>query len=237
MQDAWNGNKEAGFYKPYSRLRVIAELYPNFLHIVARKDANIKTIEDLKNKAVSVGAMKSGTELNARALFKSAGLSYDDLARLEYLPFSESVDLMKNGQIDAMIQSSGKGAASIRDLAAHTEIVLVPVEKDIIAKMGDSYSAGYFPPQTYKGQEQKVSAVNIKNFLVTTKTVSHALAYDMTRLFFENLDILKNTHHAAKEVKGVKICPVSAIPYHEGALQFYSEVTGKLCSNNTINIK
>jgi TRAP transporter TAXI family solute receptor len=68
---------------------------------VANAESGIKTLADLKGKRISVGAAKSGTELNARAIFKAAGLSYADLAKVEYLPFGESVELMKNRQLDA----------------------------------------------------------------------------------------------------------------------------------------
>ena len=84
---------------------------------LAKKDSGSKTLADLKGKRISVGAAKSGTELNARAIFKAAGMSYADLAKVEYLPFGESVELIKNRQLDATLQSAGLGVASIRDLA------------------------------------------------------------------------------------------------------------------------
>ena len=81
----WEGNKEAGFPKPLTDLRALAAIYPNYIQIVAEKDSGIKTIYDLKGKTLSVGAPASGTELNAREIFKAAGMSYDDLGKVEYL--------------------------------------------------------------------------------------------------------------------------------------------------------
>ncbi|HJE29740.1 MAG TPA: TAXI family TRAP transporter solute-binding subunit, partial [Pseudomonas nitrititolerans] len=75
VDDAWNGVEDAGFKAPLKRLRAIAATYPNYIHIVASKESGIKTLEDLKGKRISVGAPKSGTELNARAIFKAAGLT------------------------------------------------------------------------------------------------------------------------------------------------------------------
>ena len=85
--------------------------------IVAAKDSGVKTLADLKGKSLSVGAPKSGTELNARAIFAAAGMSYGDLGKTEYLPFAESVELIKNRQLDVTLQSAGLGVSSIRDLA------------------------------------------------------------------------------------------------------------------------
>ena len=91
VQNAWAGNTEAGFPGKLDKLRAIAAIYPNYVQIVASKESGIASFEDLKGKSLSVGAPKSGTELNARAIFGALGMSYDDLAKTEYLPFGESV--------------------------------------------------------------------------------------------------------------------------------------------------
>jgi TRAP transporter TAXI family solute receptor len=129
VSDAWKGNAEAGFKTPLKKLRGVAGIYPNYIQIVATADSGIKTLADLKGKRVSVGAPKSGTELNARAIFKAAGISYNDLGKVEYLPFGQSVELMKNRQLDATLQSAGLGVSSLRDLASSVKIVVVPIPR------------------------------------------------------------------------------------------------------------
>ena len=127
LSDAWKGDADAGFAAPLKKLRGIAGIYPNYIQIVASADSGIKTLADLKGKRVSVGAPKSGTELNARAVLKAAGLTYKDLAKVEYLPFGESVELMKNRQLDVTLQSAGLGVSALRDLAASMKIVVVEI--------------------------------------------------------------------------------------------------------------
>src|SRR5690606_12704624 len=142
---------------------------------------------DLKGKRGAVGAPRSGTELNARAVFKGAGISYDDLGKVEYLPFGESVELIKNRQLDATLQSAGLGVASIRDLATSVKIVVVPVPADVVAKIGDpAYQSAVIPSGTYDGQSGDVPTAAINNFLVTHEGVSDTIAYKMTKALFEN---------------------------------------------------
>ena len=153
VSDAWKGNADAGFTKPLDKLRAIASVYPNYIQIVALADANIQTLADLKGKRISVGAPRSGTEINARAILKAAGLTYADFAKVEYLPFGESVELIKNRQLDATLQSAGLGVASIRDLATAVSIIVVPVPADVVAKIGDAaYQPTVIPANTYSGQ-------------------------------------------------------------------------------------
>ncbi len=122
LSDAWKGNEEAGFKTPLKKLRGVAAIYPNYIQIVARADAGIKTLADLKGKKISVGAPKSGTELNARAILNAAGITYKDFAKVEYLPFGESVELMKNRQLDvdaAVGRPRRVLAARPRDVGGH----------------------------------------------------------------------------------------------------------------------
>jgi hypothetical protein len=224
LGQAWNGVADAGFASKLDKLRGIAGIYPNYIQIVASAGSGIKTLADLKGKRISVGAPKSGTELNTRAVLKAAGLTYNDFAKVEYLPFAESVDLMKNRQLDVTLQSAGLGVASIRDLAASIDIVIVAVPAEAVQKIGDpAYVAGVIPAGTYKGQDADAPTVVIKNFLVSHSGVSADLAYQMTKLVFENLDTLAAAHSAAKAIKLEDALAGMPVPLHPGAERFYKE--------------
>ncbi len=225
LSDAYKGNEDAGFKTPLKKLRGLSATYNNYIQIVASADSGIKTMADLKGKRVSVGAARSGTELNARAILKAAGLSYSDLSKVEYLPFGESVELMKNRQLDATLQSAGLGVASLRDLATAIKIVVVAVPADIVAKVGDpAYQPAIIPANTYEGQTADVPTAAIPNFLVTQDGVSNELAYQMTKALYDNLDTLYAAHNAAKAIKRENAVKGMPVPLHPGAEKYYREV-------------
>ena len=224
VADAWNGVEDAGFKAPLKKLRAIAGTYPNYIQIVASKESGITTLADLKGKRISVGAPKSGTELNARAIFKAAGLSYEDMGKVEFLPYAESVELIKNRQLDATLQSSGLGMAAIRDLAATLPINFVAIPAEITAKIDNAaYQAAAIPAGTYDGQDSDVPTVAIQNILVSHDGVSEEVAYQMTKLMFDNLERLGNAHSAAKDIKLEGAAKGLPIPLHPGAERFYKE--------------
>ncbi len=220
---AWEGDADAGFKGPLDKLRGIAAVYPNYIQIVASKDSGITSLADLKGKSLSVGAPKSGTELNARAIFAAAGMSYDDLGKTEYLPFAESVELMKNRQLDATLQSAGLGVASIKDLSASIPVQMVSVPADVVEKLGAPYIAATIPAGTYDGQDADVQTVAVVNFLVTREDVSEETAYQMTKLLFENLPALEAAHKAAAQIKLENALTGMPIPLHPGAERYYKE--------------
>jgi hypothetical protein len=224
LVDAWQGNADAGFKAPLDKLRIIAGIYPNYVQIVANAETGVATLADLKGRRISVGAPGSGTELNARAIVRAAGLSYADFSRVEYLPFGESVDLIKNRQLDITLQSAGLGVASLRDLAASVKIAVVPIPPDVVRAVGNPvYQPGVIPAGTYAGQDTPVATATIRNFLVTHDGVPEDLVYRMTKSMFENLEQLAASHVSAKEITRGDAVRDLPIPLHPGAAAYYRE--------------
>ena len=239
LKAAWEGDEEAGFKNKLDKLRTIGAIYPNYIQIVATAESGIRTLADLKGKSLSVGAPKSGTELNSRAILSAAGMTYKDLGKVEYLPFAESVDLMKNRQLNATLQSAGLGVASLKDLSAATEVAVVPVPKEVVDKIGPPFVPAIIPANTYTGQDKDVPTAAVVNYLVTSSAVSDDLAYQMTKLIFESLPELANAHAALRddigcvlavpcsrpggEIKQETIASGSPVPLHPGAIRYYRE--------------
>jgi TRAP transporter TAXI family solute receptor len=213
LKAAWEGDEEAGFKSKLDKLRTIG----------ATAESGIKTLADLKGKSLSVGAPKSGTELNSRAILAAAGLTYKDMGKVEYLPFAESVDLMKNRQLNATLQSAGLGVASLKDLSTSSDITVVSVPKATVDKIGPPFVSVMIPANTYTGQDKDVPTAAVINYLVTSSAVSDDLAYQMTKLVYESLPELANSHAAGKEIKLETAATGSPVPLHPGAIRYYKE--------------
>ena len=65
---SFSDNRQQGY-------RAIAGLYTEACQIVVRADSDIRTLNDLQGKTVSIGASESGTEQNATEILKLSGLT------------------------------------------------------------------------------------------------------------------------------------------------------------------
>src|SRR5262249_57807534 len=121
-----------------------------------------------RGSSMGVAAQKAVTERNSPRTLAAEGMTYKDPGKVEYLPFAESVDLMKNRQLNATLQSAGLGVASLKDLSTSSEINVVAVPKAIVDKIGPPFVAATIPAGTYTGQDKDVPTAAVVNYLVTS---------------------------------------------------------------------
>jgi len=223
LAEAWKGNPEAGFPSSRTKIRLVGAAYPNYIHIIARREANIKSVFDLKGKRVSVGAARSGNELNARALLGAAKISYADLLQVEYLEYGQTVDLIIKGHLDAAIISAGLGVAAVQRAASQIPIDIVPIDAKLIENSHGMFYALSIPANSYPGQNQQVNTAALNNYFVTTIDASEDLVYRMTKAIFGNLKDLRAAHSAASGMSAESALTVRPIEVHPGALRYFRE--------------
>lgn len=224
LSDAWEGNPEAGFPSSRTKIRLIGAAYPNFIHLLAKADAGIASLDDLVGKRVSVGAARSGNELNARALLGAAGLSYADLTLVEYLHYGESVELLVKGELDAVIISAGLGVAAVTEASRRTKVVLVPITPEFIERRASMFMSSVIPAGSYPGQIEPVPTAVLNNFFVTTSQASDTLVYRITRTIFDNLERIHAVHPAARAISLERALAIRPVEVHPGALRYFREL-------------
>lgn len=208
-------------------LRLIANLYPETIHIVARKGANIKGVADLKGKRVSLDEPGSGTLVDARIILGAFGITEKDI-KAEYLKPNQSGDKMRDGGLDAFFFVGGYPTGAIAELASSgAGIELVPIVGPEVDKLRAQY--GFFavdtvPANAYKNvPETKTLAVGAQ--WVTSAKQPEALIYEVTKATWnENSRKLFDAGHAkAKAMQLSSATAGAGIPFHPGAEKFYKE--------------
>jgi TRAP transporter TAXI family solute receptor len=154
-------------------MRVLAQIYDNYTQVVVKAGSDIKSIEDLKGKRVSVGAPNSGTEVIADRLLEAAGMDPKGDIKRQGLGVEESVQAMKDGSIDAFFWSGGLPTGAITDLVTSDKIRLLDTTvytDKLTSKFGDVYKDDTIPKGTYKGVDEDVPTIAVPNYLVVSET-------------------------------------------------------------------
>ncbi len=209
-------------------LRAIANLYPESIHLVARKGAGIKTVADLKGKRVSLDEPGSGTLVDARIILDAWGLKDADL-KAEYLKPNQAGDKMKDGAMDAFIFVGGFPAAAISELASSgSGIDIIAIEgpnADKIRQKYQFFAADEIPANTYKGVGA-VKTISVGAQWVTSAKVDAALVYDVVKAMWSDKtrQALDGGHAKGKLIRRETALAGLGIPLHPGAEKFYKEV-------------
>ena len=229
---AYNGKDEFDG-KPVKNLRGIASLYPESIQIVARADSGIKNLKDIRGKRLIPGDRGSGTLLDTLNIISEYGMTYKDFAGVDWLGFSGAAQRLQDKQADVTFITAGWPTAAIIELALSTEIVLVPIEEDMIKKLTKTfpfYSRIVVPKNTYKGMKQDVATITVMAQWVVDEQVPEDLVYKLTRALWEKgtdglsgADVLAKVHAKGKDVQLKTALDGMAIPLHPGAAKYYKE--------------
>jgi TRAP transporter TAXI family solute receptor len=218
-----------GVYEGKSKvedLRIIANLYPETIHLVARKGAGIKSVKDLKGKRVSLDEPGSGTLVDARLILAAYGLSEKDV-KAEYLKPNQAGEHMKDGGMDAFFFVGGYPAGAISELASSNGVELVPIsgpDADKILAEYKFFAKDTVPADTYKGVPQ-TDTISVNAQWVTSAKQPDELIYGITKaLWNENSRKLLDAGHAkGKAIKTDNALKGLGVPLHPGAERFYKE--------------
>jgi len=223
---AYNGKLIEEFKgKPVKVLRALAALYPEPIQIVARADANIKTIWDLEGKKVAVGNPGSGLYATAYTILSTLGL-WDKIVKIE-IGYKEAVQQMKQGLVDAFFNVAGVPTPIVVELAAHVPINLVEVPDDAIQKLKDAglgnlYLPLIIPKGSYDFMKKDIQTVTVMALLVCRADIPDDVVYEFLKTMFDHLDEIKAVHKRAEDIK-LETAPKVPIPLHPGAEKFYKD--------------
>lgn len=208
-------------------LRLIANLYPETVHVVVKKGSGIKSIADLKGKRVGMDEPGSGTLVNARLILAAYGVKETDI-KPEYIKPNQSGDKMKDGALDAFFFVGGAPAGAISELASSgAGIELLPIDgpqAEGLRMASPFFANDTVPVATYK-DVAGVPTLSVGAQWVTSAKVDTETVYQITKALYS--DATQKTL-AAGHAKGKLITLQNAvkgagIPFHPGAERFYRE--------------
>jgi TRAP transporter TAXI family solute receptor len=214
------------------QLRGCARLYDDYVQLVVPKNSPVRSVHDLRGKAVGVGQDGSGIRLVADRLMTAAGLDPEQ----DITPFPSGINAapgqLEKGAIDAFFWSGGLPTNTVQKLSERFPVRLVPLGPELVAKLhasGDPtsyYRSAVMPADAYPQAQggERVETVAVANLLVTMERMSPAQTEGFTRTVIRSRDRIGNTVHPAQLVDLRTAVYTDPLPLHEGARRYYRSV-------------
>ena len=208
---------------PVDTFTALAALYDETVQLVTC-NPEIKSMEDLRGKNVSIGSQGSGVYFNALDFLAAYGMTEEDIVP-QYLSFGDSAEALKDGKIDAAFVVAGAPTPAVTDLCTTKGAYLVSLDDAAIAKLQEinsAYSKAVIPAGTYEGIDTDSTTVAIKATIIANADVSEEDAYTIVSTIFENAADIAVAHAKGAELD-LAYASECGLPYHAGAAKYFAE--------------
>jgi len=226
---AYNGSGKKAFIDagPYKELRAVFSVHPEPISIVARKDANIMTIDDLVNKRVNIGNPGSGTEATWGVVWSAMGKTNGDLKLASQMKSSETPGALCDNKIDAFFWLVGNPAALNKEATTTCDANFVAVKGPAVDKLVAKYpfyGTTVIPGGMYRGNPDDVPTFGVLATFVSSTATSADTIYAVVKAVFDNFEAFKKLHPAfANLTEKEMISKGISAPLHDGAVRYYKE--------------
>lgn len=200
----YNGTNQFKAQGPFKKLRAMFSLHTEPFNVIARSDANINSIKDLKGKRVNIGNPGSGDRATMQVVMDALGWNIDSFKLASELKGSERSQALCDNKIDAFIYMAYHPNGSIKEATTSCDAKLVPVtgpEIDQIVTKNPYYAYTNVPAGMYRGTDKDVKSFGVAATLVTSSDVPDKVAYNVAKAVFENFNTFKRLHPAFAHLK------------------------------------
>jgi len=223
---AYNGTSKFKDKGAFKKLRAVFSVHAEPVTIIARDDAKVNNITDLKGKRVNIGNPGSGTRNTWEVIEKTLGWKRSDLALASSMKSSEQGSALCDGKIDAYFWLVGHPSAatqeSIASCASHLVNATSPEIDKLIADK-PYYRTATIPAGMYNNKAD-IKTFGVGATFVSSSDVPENVVYTVVKAVFENLGQMKKLHPAFKHLKAENMIKDSlSAPLHAGAIKYYKE--------------
>ena len=208
---------------PVTSFTALAALYNETVQLVTC-DPEIKSMDDLRGKNVSIGAAGSGVYFNAMDFLAAYDMTEADI-NPQYLSFGDSAEALRDGKIDAAFVVAGAPTVAVVDLCATKGAYLVGLDDEHVAKLKElngAYTECNIPAGTYDGIDTDTKTVAVKAIIIANGDVTDDEAYTIVSTIFENAADI-TTQHAKGAELDLNYAAECGLNYHPGAAKYFAE--------------
>jgi len=163
---------------PMTELRSVMSLYAEAVTLLARRDAGIADLDDLRDRVVDLGNVSTARRGTVNRVLHGIGVDRDSFGAVEELSTDAVGPELCSGRIDAAFVVIGHPNARLSDLVQRCDLRLVSIEGESVRRfvsVSRDFEAFTIPAGTYRPGAPAVRTVSTLATLVTRASVSPEL--------------------------------------------------------------
>lgn len=213
--------------RQYDGIKIVAGLYMNPNQFVLREGSGAESIADLEGRDFAPGAPGSTPFQEAEIILPEYGIDFPDGIEVHAVGFTEAIDLMRDNVIDGALIMAGTPAAAVTEMTSTADGKLVSIEEDARESLMEQYpwyGEYTIPAGTYDNQPEDVHTLGVRITLMADERVDDDVIYELTKVFWENQDVLADAHPVVERIDIENATEdLAGVPIHPGAERYYQE--------------
>jgi len=209
--------------RAYNDIRALFPLPTQTVHWIVRQDSGVQSLADLAGHTFVPGAKGSVSERVTQSALQALGL--EGKVQLLDIDVAAAPDAVMTNKVAGLALAGSFPIARIADIAKATPIRILSLPSAVVTKMvaaDDSIIPQTIPKTTYPGLDADVTTVSVPVGMYTTKRMSNATAYTLTKTFWAQLGPLATKNPAWRALTDDTVATLG-ITLHPGALRYYKE--------------
>jgi TRAP transporter TAXI family solute receptor len=204
----------------------IATLYPQYFQIVTTAGTGIESLDQLKGRGLTTQPTGNTGEAITAHLVQAAGLSYDDLAGVDFVSYNDSVALLKDGNSEVFTLGTTVPASAIMDLASARDVKLLEVDDAMLAKMQEM-NPGYrrieIPAGSYPGQDAAVPTIGYATHVIARCDLPDETVTGILEQIVDKQQDLASVASTIGDTTLEQMAADIGVPFHPAAEQFFKD--------------
>lgn len=225
---AYHGTAKFKDQGKFEDLRAVFSVHPEPVTVLARRDASINNIRDIKGKRLNIGNPGSGTRATWEVLEGALGWSRNDLKLAAAMKSAETGQALCDNKIDAYFWLVGHPSALTQESVSSCDAVLVNVTGEAIDQLVQEnpfYRHATIPGGMYPGNPDDIKTFGVGATFITSAKVPEDVVYEVAKAVLGNLDAFRKLHPAFNNLKAEEMIKDSlSAPLHDGAIKAYKEL-------------
>ena len=212
------------FRQATSNVCNLGVLYPQYFQIIALDSAGVSSIEDFRGKRLTTQQNGHTGELLTKALLAGAGLSYDDLADVSHVSYSDSAAMMKDGQAEIFTLGTALPAGAVMDIASSRDIDVVNVSEEVFAgfkAQNAAFQLRQVKAGAYPGVDRTVNAITYDTHMIAACDFDGEIVQALLAGVLDNLESMAAINRSMAELTPEMMATDIGVPLHPAAKAFY----------------
>jgi TRAP transporter TAXI family solute receptor len=208
---------------PLRKLRAVAALFPEPVHVIVGADSPLRSVADLAGHRVVLGNVGSGTRHTALQVLAAHGLDPGSYTEVEVVRVEDALNRLAAGTLDAVVEVVSAPWGQLSQATGRGAFRVVSLDPQAIGRIEETVHGVVpldIPARTYPGQDEPVHTVAATALLVANSDIPDAIVASVLETIF-----------AASATSGVgvsaaRVSPANArvgvtIPLHDGAAAYF----------------